>query len=426
MIKGVDDIQRTFQKRHGDIAARLALNPPGISDEGEKRQLLEEAMKGTVEEALRAGFSHHDIAREIWRMHKNAGCLIDARQAVARIEHYAARLKAGMPMLDDDEFGGPDLIYSNSARSLRARLRQVSDWSRESAFLFGIQCLDEITGGVQPGEIMALSGAQGSMKTSLLLSGIENALSRGMTVMFFSLDMTPGEIQERRIQRRVGCGQYELHRLIREKSREISAAENEIYGMDDGRLDIWGNDTASPDLTVDDVTEQAKIKMPNVLCIDYLTLLTRSHQDDLQCVNEAMPKLKKVTQLLGTRTVILSQMSRAAKKDQLSGLSGGHGKGGGIIEEMAHSEIELFKDVALDGEASPIIASVTKNRRGPSGRSYRLFYEAKCMLFTGDYVRVERAAKAAQKRVFESPSMVGPEDLAQPAMEPRRARADLD
>ena len=44
---------------------------------------------------------------------------------------------------------------------------------------------------------------------------------------------------------------------------------------------------------------------------------------------------------------------------------------------MAHSEIELFKDAALDGEPSPIIATVTKNRRGPSGRSYRLYYEAK-------------------------------------------------
>ena len=48
------------------------------------------------------------------------------------------------------------------------------------------------------------------------------------------------------------------------------------------------------------------------------------------------------------------------------------------------------------------------------------------MLFTGDYVRVERAAKAAQRRAFGSPSMVGQEDLARPAREPRRARADLD
>ena len=40
MIKGVDDIQNTFQKRHGDIAARLALNPPGISDDGKNASFL--------------------------------------------------------------------------------------------------------------------------------------------------------------------------------------------------------------------------------------------------------------------------------------------------------------------------------------------------------------------------------------------------
>jgi replicative DNA helicase len=405
MIKGVDDIRAVFMKRYGETAARLASNPPGLTDPSEKRSLLETLMKPTVEEAVRAGYSHNDIAREMFRHYKNAGCPIEAKQAIAKVTSYAARICAGMPI--GDEFDEDFFLFSNAARSLRSRLRQVSGWSLDSAFLFGIPCLDELTGGVQPGEMMALSGAQGSMKTSLLLSGIEDALSRGMSVQFFSLDMTPGEIQERRIQRRIRCGQYELHRLIREGAREIAEAESEINDLDANLLDIYGNDGAKPDLTVDDVAELAKIKMPNVLCIDYLTLLRRQNQDDLQCVNEAMPKLKKLTQLLGIRTVLLSQMSRASKREQQSGVIGGHAKGGGIVEEMAHSEIELFKDAPLGSEPCPIIASVTKNRRGPSGRSYRLYYEAACMLFTGEYVRVERAGKSMQKRAFQSPETVG-------------------
>jgi replicative DNA helicase len=89
-------------------------------------------------------------------------------------------------------------------------------------------------------------------------------------------------------------------------------------------------------------------------------------------VNEVMPKLKKLAQQFGIRVIILSQMSRASKREQQLGSLGGYSKGGGIVEEMIHSEIELFKDVAINNQVSPIIATVSKNRRGPSGYSYRL------------------------------------------------------
>jgi KaiC/GvpD/RAD55 family RecA-like ATPase len=419
MIKGVDRIGDVFKERHGEVAARLASGLPGLTDEGERRRLLGTLIKPTVEEALRAGFSHYDIAREAWRLHRSAGCPVEPRQAVARVASLAARLCSGMPA---DEFDESYFLHASAPRSLRERLRQVAGWSPDSAFVFGVPCLDEITGGVQPGEMMAVSGAQGSMKTSLLLGGIEDALSRGMSVQFFSLDMTPGEIQERRVQRRLRVGQRELHRLVREGAREIADAERAVNDADENLFDVYGNDGAGRDLTVDDVTRLARARMPNVLCIDYLTLLRRGGQSDLECVNEAMPKIKKVTQLMGIRTVILSQMSRASKREQSSGVVGGHAKGGGIVEETAHSEIELFKDAALDGEPNPVIATVTKNRRGPSGRSYRLYYEAKCMLFTGGGMRVERAGKKGQRRAFENPGAVSPEALADAS---GMARADI-
>jgi replicative DNA helicase len=322
------------------------------------------------------------------------------------ITQYAARLSHSLPIIDEFEAGAG--MYDTSASSLRRRLAEVSHWSRDSAFMFGIACLDDITGGVQPGEMMALSGAQGSMKTSLLLSGRENALDRGMSVQFFSLDMTPGEIQERRIQRRLHCHQAVLHRMIRDGDRAVRDVEREINGIDYRLFDLHGNDGQSWDWNIDEIAEQVRIKMPNVLCIDYLTLLRRREQSDLDCVNETMPKLKRLAQNFGIRVIILSQMGRASKREQSAGVIGGHGKGGGIIEELVHSEIELFKDYADGMDSAPIIASVTKNRRGPSGRSYRLDYESACMLFTGRYARVERASKAAKRQVFESGSIISP------------------
>ena len=392
-------------KREGAIMRCIEIwDDQDIED---RKTILWNMLYDLVEESLYRSCSEDMIAKEVRYWYEVAELQISADEAFKKVTQVSASFKA---KLRPEEWLCN--YESRPSASLGRRLSKVSCWSDDSAFLFDIPALDEITGGVQPGEMMALSGAQGSMKSSLLLNGIENALSRGMKVIFFSLDMTPGEIQERRLQRRIKCRQYELHEMVRRKDPALRKVIDEMTDWDRLRFDMFGNDnTSSPesgDWNIDELSEQVKAAMPDVLAIDYLTLLRRPKQSDLECVNEVMPKLKRLTQSFDIRTIVLSQMGRASKREQFSGIIGGHAKGGGIVEEMVHSEIELFKDVPVDdNEPAPIIASVTKNRRGPSGRSYRLYYDPKCMWFNGASVRVERANKQARKRAFESPAMVG-------------------
>lgn len=397
-------------KREGVIMRYVEIWGDSCDDEQEieeRKTFLWDLIYDLVEEFLYRSFSEDMIAKEVQHWYDVAGLPISLDTAFKKVTQVSASFRA---KITPEEY-----LFNYESRpgaSLERRLNKVSCWSEESAFFFDIPALDEITGGVQPGEMMALAGAQGSMKSSLLLNGIENALSRGMKVMFFSLDMTPGEIQERRLQRRVKCRQYELHEMVRRKDPVLRKIIDEMTTWDRLRFDMFGNDmTSSPasgDWNIDDLVEQVKLAMPDVLAIDYLTLLRRPKQSDLECVNEVMPKLKRLTQSFDIRTIVLSQMGRASKREQFSGIIGGHAKGGGIVEEMVHSEIELFKDLPLDdSEPAPIIASITKNRRGPSGRSYRLSYDPKCMCFTGASIRVVRANKQALKRAFENPSMVG-------------------
>jgi KaiC/GvpD/RAD55 family RecA-like ATPase len=418
MVHDLNSLKAIFAQRHRrqiDMAAAKWTDNRDDPLVIEARQsMIGLFLAPTVEEAIHAGFSDYEIAREVYYLYKRAGYPIEPRTAVKNAAQYRARLGSGKPMLDEfDEMTG---VFSHASYSLRKRLQTVSEWSLDSAFLFGIPNIDETTGGVQPGEMMTVSGAQGSMKTSFLLSGVENALERGMTVLFYSLDMTPGEIQERRIQRRLRCHQYVLHSLIREKSPEVYRAIDEINDVDDKRFHILGNDGPNPDIKIDDIQDMAAEMMPNALCVDYLTLLRREVQSDLECVNEVMGKLKRLAQSYGIRVVLLSQMGRASKREQFSGMMGGHGKGGGAIEEMVHSEVELFKDAPCDTGAAPIIATITKNRRGPSGRSYKLGCEPKYMFFTGESVRVERVGRAAQKRAFGETPTISADDTASPAL----------
>ena len=110
--------------------------------------------------------------------------------------------------------------------------------------------------------------------------------------------------------------------------------------------------------------------------------------------------------------VILSQMGRASKQLQASGSPTlGSAKGGGIVEELANAQVDIFKDAPVNELALPrIVATVAKTRRGVAGRSFELEYDGRTMSFTGKAVPVRRLK--AQKPVFAS-SIMSDEFLAE-------------
>lgn len=288
---------------------------------------------------------------------------------------------------------------SDPSAHLARRLHDVKSWRRDAAFTLGVEGLDEVFGGVLPGEIMAITGAQGSMKTSLALCAVERALDEGKRISFFSLDMSPQEVAERRLQLRLELNQRDLHELIRGGSETVKQTARVMAEQDLDRFLLAGNEGEKRWL-VDGVIRDTTIHRSDVLVIDYLTLLKPVGKSDLECAEQAMPKIKNFAQRNGVAVVLLNQMSRASKREQSAGMVGGHGKGGGIIEEMVHSEIELMKDYPeYEGQRDRIIATVTKTRRGATRQSFDLDYLPHCLKFTGYFARAWRDAQKT-KPVF--------------------------
>jgi replicative DNA helicase len=284
-------------------------------------------------------------------------------------------------------------ITSSPTFYLNQRIEDVKRWGSDSSFLFNITALDRATGGVLPGEILVLDGGQGSMKTSLMLKGVETSLSRGARILLFSLDMSPAEIMERRLQAWLNVDQYTIHDMMRNDDDRVKEMAKRIADSDNDNFGIYGNDKGDM-WDINRLLTAARSFMPNVLVIDYLTLLQSEDQDDYHCVKAIMPKLKTFAQEYGVAEVLLSQMSRDAKRNQAQGVIGGHSKGGGIVEEIAYTEIELFKDATEDeDELAPLIATVTKTRRGPSGKSFCLEYNPASLTFTGVARRASRDVK---------------------------------
>lgn len=279
---------------------------------------------------------------------------------------------------------------------LARRMGDVKSWRQDAAFTLGIDGLDEIFGGVLPGEILAITGAQGSMKTSLALCAVERGLDEGKRISFFSLDMSPQEVAERRLQLRLELNQRDLHELIRDGSETVKQTAREITERDLDRFFLAGNE-GNKRWLVDDVIQSTTIHRSDVLVIDYLTLLKPIGKSDLECAEQAMPKLKNFAQRDSVAVVLLNQMSRTSKREQAAGMVGGHGKGGGIIEEMVHSEIELIKDYPEhEGARDRIIATVTKTRRGPTRQSFELDYLPHCLKFTGCFARAWRDSQKSK------------------------------
>lgn len=311
------------------------------------------------------------------------------RRMVAE-EFAAANRERALRLGEARAEGDPD-------RHLDEFRREVAGWRTDAAFVFAIPDLDQAAGGVLPGEICVLCGAQGTMKTSLALSGVEAFLAaRKGRVLFLSLDMSPGRIQGRRLIRRLGCGERVLFEHIRAGTPELKSAVEDVRRQNGEAFELLGNAPAAR-WTMDRLEEHIRYRnVPDLLVVDFLTLLRPVRISDLECVNEAMPRLLGLAQEFGIRTVLLSQMSRAAKRDQAAGIAAGTGKGGGIVEELADVQIDLVKDSRSEEETAAdlpprIVATVTKTRRGMAGRSFDLEYLAESMSFTGVARRVSRA-----------------------------------
>lgn len=400
----IDDLMDQFRLTIGVGCKNLKKSWETVdTDEETKAFMLGEMFVVAITATISNGqeYSDDDYVETCGRIAERMGVrfvALELRRLVVQTRADAYRVR--YPHRTDDPMFGQS-VFQNSTRYMWKRIDAVKGWSASTAFVFGIEAVDNFIQGVQPGEIAILTGAQGSMKTSLVLGGIENALARHMPVMFFSLDMEPGEIQERRMMRRLGCRQKDLHEMIRNDDSRVAETVRAIDAADEIVFTLEGNDVGHK-WNIDNMLEAVKCRMPEILVVDYLTLLRREKQSDLDCVNEAMPKIKDWTQALGLRTILLSQMGRASKSEQQKGSIGGHSKGGGIVEELAHTEIELLKDKDEKGDYNRIIATVTKNRRGPSGRSYELEVHHESATFTGYATRVQRAGRSANTPVFET------------------------
>ncbi len=240
---------------------------------------------------------------------------------------------------------------------------------RRSGLQVGFPDLDELTGGLEPGQLVIVAARPAVGKTAAALNIANNVVQAGESVAFFSLEMTRREITQRllALRARVSVSQMRSGQLDQEQWGRINACQGKAAGQ---RLAIIDR----PSIGVPYVRAAArKIKRKSglaLLVVDYLGLMRGEGQTRTQEVGSISRGLKALAKELHVPIIALAQLNRATegrtdKRPHLSDL-----RDSGEIEQDADIVVMLHREEIYSpsdewkGVAELLIR---KNRNGALG-----------------------------------------------------------
>ena len=238
----------------------------------------------------------------------------------------------------------------------------------------GFVDLDEMTRGLQGGDLIIIAARPSMGKTSLVLNIAQYvALQPGMTAGFFSLEMSKEALFLRLL---TSEAQIDSHRLL----------SGAIGGKDYSRISHALESLTAMKLFIDDTANIGVMEMRaksrrlqsehglNLLVVDYIQLMSGRGRFENRTLELASisRSLKGLAKELNVPIVILSQLSRASEsrsdhRPQLSDL-----RESGALEQDADLVVLIYRDEVYNKDPNNELAGtaeliVAKQRNGPTG-----------------------------------------------------------
>lgn len=301
---------------------------------------------------------------------------------------YAQRDEDISSVLDAAESTIFEIANKRTARSfvqldiwLKKTFQHLNDVKSHSRGIIGLPTgfgkLDEMTSGLQRGDLVIIASRPSMGKTSFALNVAGNIAAQGFGVGVFSLEMPAEQLTLRLLSTESGIAHHKI------RNATISSQEWVDLTQVAGRLfdfKLFIDDTAG--LSIVDVRAKARrLKAEHnidVLIVDYLQLLysPKRHENRHQEVSEISRVLKALAKELDIPILALSQLSRAVdsridKRPMMSDL-----RESGAIEQDADVIMFLYRDVVYNQETeNPALAEliISKQRNGPTGTIFLHF-----------------------------------------------------
>jgi replicative DNA helicase len=239
-----------------------------------------------------------------------------------------------------------------------------------SGITTGLPDLDELTGGLQPSDLIIVAARPGVGKSSLAMTmALNAAVDAGAAVGVFSLEMSRDQLMQRMVAMRTGISTKRL-RTGALRADELPRVMEALGFLSE--LSISVEDT--PAITITDLRNRARRLHArtglDLVVVDYLQLVRAARAEGrVQEVGEIARGLKHLARELNVPVIALSQLSRAVEGrashvPMLSDL-----RESGELEQAADIVMFIYREELYDGAGQRGGAElhVAKHRNGPLG-----------------------------------------------------------
>ena len=269
---------------------------------------------------------------------------------------------------------------------------EANDGKMITGIASGYPMLDEITSGLQKGEMIVIAARPSMGKTALALNMAENIVMRDVPVALFSLEMSRQQLVQRLLSSRSAVSGHSIRRnMLSDSDMEaIIQATNDLMGKP-----LFIDDT--PSLTITQLRAKARrLKQSEdigVILIDYLQLMTSGKRAESrqQEVSDISRGVKALARELEIPVICLSQLNRAAEqreghRPRMSDL-----RESGSIEQDADVVAMLHREAyyhhndpswveANEEKVSLAELIIAKQRNGPTA-TVKLNWDNRCTRF---------------------------------------------
>jgi replicative DNA helicase len=316
-----------------------------------------------VPSALRAAhyaeivYEKHLLRQLVGAAHRVADKALDNEQPAREVLDYAEKeiFTITERRVSGEAQGLPELVHEAFAL-IRSRGSEALSGEPTGFIEF-----DELTCGLQPGELIIVAGRPSMGKTALGLNMAEHlAIVERHPTLFFSLEMSRQQLAQRILCSRA---RVDSHRLRRGRHTPQEMHQLELVANDLADAPLFVDDTS--DLTIMELRARARMAARRhkirAIFVDYLQLMRVPKSESRQVEVAAISRgLKALAKDLGVPVVAMAQLNRSPEdksrhgnKPRMSDLreSGAIEQDADVIALLHRESYYKAKDARAEGEA---------------------------------------------------------------------------
>lgn len=255
----------------------------------------------------------------------------------------------------------------NQSKKLTAIVSEYQDQyfqeRKEEKLYTGFSKLDEITGGLEGGDVIVIGARPGVGKSAFTSQIILEMAKAGKRIGFYNLEMSEKQVYERLLSNQSGIRLNRIRRAIQFLGDEKERFERANQTL--GKMDIL---ISSGTKSVSEIRNECRHQELNCIIIDYLQLVRADtrYQSRASEVGAISKAIKALAMELNVPIIALSQLNRTSEMRETKEPTMGELREAGDIEQDASIIILLWN---LDNEDKTRKGlKVDKNRQGELGK----------------------------------------------------------